>query len=120
LEKNGNVSQSDEEDMGMSYVELSQFGTLRKVNRNGPFSMFNSLLGIWKHVSAKEIGEKVKRFFRFYAINRHKMTVLTPAVHAESYSNDDNRYDLRPFVYPINFDVQFKSIDDKVKQMADK
>ena len=104
----------------MSYVELSQFGTLRKVNRNGPFSMFNSLLGIWKHVSAKEIGEKVKRFFRFYAINRHKMTVLTPAVHAESYSNDDNRYDLRPFVYPINFDVQFKSIDDKVKQMADK
>ena len=120
LEENGKCTQTDEEDMGMSYVELSQFGSLRKINRNGPFSMFNSLLGIWKHVSAKEIGEKVKRFFRFYAINRHKMTVLTPAVHAESYSNDDNRYDLRPFVYPSGFELQFGAIDEKVKQLAEK
>ena len=120
LEENGKCTQTDEEDMGMSYVELSQFGSLRKINRNGPFSMFNSLLGIWKHVSAREIGEKVKRFFRFYAINRHKMTVLTPAVHAESYSNDDNRYDLRPFVYPSGFELQFGAIDEKVKQLAEK
>lgn len=112
-QKTGNFVQTDEEDMGMSYAELSTFGTLRKVNRNGPFSMFNSLLGIWKHLSSKEISEKVKRFFRFYAINRHKMTVLTPSVHAESYSNDDNRYDLRPFVYPANFELQFRAIDKK-------
>ena len=115
---NGNVVQNDEEDMGMSYVELSQFGTLRKINRNGPFSMFNSLLGIWKNISSKEIAEKVKRFFRFYAINRHKMTVLTPSVHAESYSNDDNRYDLRPFIYPINFEHQFKAIDEKLAGLS--
>lgn len=117
-QKSGNIVQNDEEDMGMSYVELSQFGNLRKVNRNGPFSMFNSLLGIWKNVSSKEIGEKVKRFFRYYAINRHKMTVLTPSVHAEGYSNDDNRFDLRPFVYPINFELQFRAIDDKVGELS--
>lgn len=35
-----------------------------------------------------------------YAINRHKMTTMTPAIHGEQYSNDDNRFDLRPFVYP--------------------
>ena len=29
---------------------------------------------------------------RYYAINRHKATTLTPAYHAESYSPDDNRY----------------------------
>jgi NAD+ synthase (glutamine-hydrolysing) len=39
----------------------------------------------------EEVADKVKRFFRFYAINRHKMTVLTPAYHAENYSPDDNR-----------------------------
>lgn len=38
---------------------------------------------------------QVKHFFRFYSINRHKATVLTPSYHAESYSPDDNRYDHR-------------------------
>ena len=28
------------------------------------------------------------------------MTVLTPSYHAEQYSPDDNRFDLRPFLYP--------------------
>lgn len=116
-QKTGNFVQTDEEDMGMSYLELSIFGSLRKINRNGPFSMFNSLLGIWKSIPSKEVAEKVKRFFKFYAINRHKMTVLTPAVHSESYSNDDNRYDLRPFVYPTNFELQFRAIDKKVEEL---
>ena len=35
---------------------------------------------------------QVKRFFYFYSVNRHKMTVLTPSYHAESYSPDDNRW----------------------------
>ena len=29
-----------------------------------------------------------------------KMTTLTPSYHAEQYSPDDNRFDLRPFLYP--------------------
>ncbi len=41
--------------------------------------------------SPSEVAAKVKHFFRFYAINRHKTTVLTPSYHAESYSPDDNR-----------------------------
>ena len=28
------------------------------------------------------------------------MTVLTPSYHAEAYSPEDNRFDLRPFLYP--------------------
>jgi hypothetical protein len=32
--------------------------------------------------------------------DRHKMTTLTPALHMESYSPDDNRFDLR-FVHPL-------------------
>ena len=33
----------------------------------------------------------MQHFFRYYAINRHKATVITPSYHAESYSPDDNR-----------------------------
>lgn len=42
------------------------------------------------------------------------MTTLTPAYHAESYSPDDNRFDLRPFLYNARWDWQFKAIDNQV------
>jgi hypothetical protein len=34
-------------------------------------------------LSPAEVAGKVKDFFRFYSINRHKMTTLTPSYHAE-------------------------------------
>src|SRR5438034_6407754 len=93
--------QSDEVDMGMTYHELSTFGILRKQFKLGPYGMFQRLLHDWKdRMGPRDIAEKVKRFHHFYVINRHKMTGLTPAYHAESYSPDDNRFDLRPFLYP--------------------
>ena len=51
-------------------------------------------------LSPREIMEKVIRFWDSHKANRHKMTTITPAVHMEQYSPDDNRYDLRPFLYP--------------------
>jgi NAD+ synthase (glutamine-hydrolysing) len=84
--------------MGMTYAELDEYGKLRKIDRQGPLSMFEHLLVDWGHrhnLGAKEIGEKVKKFFIFYAINRHKSTVLTPSYHCENYGTDDNRFDLR-------------------------
>ena len=65
---------------------------------------------------AEEVAQKVKDFYYYYAINRHKMTTLTPSYHAENYSPDDNRFDLRPFLYPATFPVQFKKIDDAVAE----
>lgn len=113
--EDGQITQTDEQDMGMSYDELSQFGKLRKQQYCGPYSMFCRLVSTWspRH-SPQEVADKVKHFFRCYAINRHKMTVLTPSVHAESYSPDDNRFDHRPFLYRANWVWQFKSIDDEV------
>ena len=75
----------------MTYDELSVFGRLRKIETCGPFRMFCKLCDMWREHSPKVIADKVKHFFRCYAINRHKMTVLTPSYHAESYSPDDNR-----------------------------
>ena len=56
----------------------------------------------------------MKYFFRCYGINRHKMTVLPPAYHAEAYSPDDNRFDLRPFLYNSTWQWQFEMIDREV------
>ncbi|XP_042528514.1 glutamine-dependent NAD(+) synthetase isoform X1 [Dipodomys spectabilis] len=115
---NGQVSQTDEEDMGLTYVELSIFGRLRKTAKAGPYSMFCKLLNMWTNTcTPRQVAEKVKRFFSKYSMNRHKMTTLTPAYHAENYSPDDNRFDLRPFLYNAAWPWQFQRIDTQVLQL---
>ena len=42
------------------------------------------------------------------------MTVLTPSYHAEQYSPDDNRFDLRPFLYP-SFSWPYRKMEENVK-----
>ncbi|XVF23167.1 hypothetical protein REPUB_Repub13aG0014000 [Reevesia pubescens] len=66
-----NYSQLDEVDMGMTYEELSVYGRLRKVFRCGPISMFKNLCYKWG-------------------------ATVSPT---ESYSPEDNRFDLRQFLY---------------------
>ncbi|OBZ66727.1 Glutamine-dependent NAD(+) synthetase [Grifola frondosa] len=113
--------QADEADMGMTYDELSVFGRLRKVEKCGPYSMFTKLVYEWgSFLSPVQIAEKVKHFFFEYARNRHKMTTLTPSYHAEQYSPDDNRFDLRPFLYPSRFPWQFKKIDEVAAVLPDR
>lgn len=116
--------QSDEIDMGMTYDELSRFGRLRKVEKCGPLAMFIKLYHEWSqppyNLTAKQVAEKVKRFWFFYAINRHKMTTMTPAYHAEQYSPDDNRFDLRPFLINPRFPFASKKIDKMVEKIEER
>ncbi|GLT44498.1 hypothetical protein SLA2020_183900 [Shorea laevis] len=113
-----NYSQLDEVDMGMTYEELSVYGRLRKIFRCGPVSMFKNLCYRWgDRLSPSEVADKVKHFFKYYSINRHKMTVLTPSYHAESYSPEDNRFDLRQFLYNARWPYQFRKMDQLVKQL---
>ena len=107
IEGNTATQQLDEDEMGMTYDELDEFGKLRKISKSGPLSMFERLLFSWNHLTPKQVAEKVKRFFYFYSVNRHKMTVLTPSYHAEAYGTDDNRFDLRQFLYDTKWEVQF-------------
>ncbi|KAI1379221.1 putative glutamine dependent NAD+ synthetase [Hypoxylon crocopeplum] len=122
--------QSDEVDMGMTYDELTTFGHLRKVHKLGPYGMFQRLVHDWGSDRVRspddhnpiyepaEIALKVKRFFHYYAINRHKLTVLTPALHCNDYSPDDNRFDLRPFLYPSFWQSwSFKRIDKELARL---
>ena len=109
-------AQSDEDEMGMTYAELSIFGRLRKIDKLGPFGMFQRLLHTWsdRH-SPREIMDKVKRFFYYYAINRHKQVTLTPAVHCDNYSCDDNRFDQRPILYNARWPWQKKCMLEYVE-----
>lgn len=110
-------TQTDEEDMGMTYSELGMFGRLRKISRCGPVSMFSKLIVKWNHLSPSEVAAKVKRFFYYYSVNRHKMCTVTPSYHAEAYSPDDNRFDLRQFLYNTKWTRQFSTIDKMVDEM---
>jgi len=116
----------------MSYAELGDLGHCRKVMHCGPYTAFTKLRHKWsgqtltaskrkKPVAGapplshdEQVAQKVKDFYFYNAINRHKMTTLTPSYHAENYSPDDNRYDLRPFLQPASFEMQFKAIDEAV------
>ena len=111
------TKQTDEEDMGMTYAELYEFGKLRKEDKCGPVSMFERLIVKWRHLKPKEVADKVKRFFFYYSRNRHKMTILTPSYHAEAYGTDDNRYDLRQFLYNSDWTFQFKKMDRLVEEI---
>jgi NAD+ synthase (glutamine-hydrolysing) len=114
--------QSDEKDMGMTYDELTTFGLLRGVYKCGPYSMFTKLASLWssRGLSLSEIGEKVKSFFHYYGVNRHKMVTLTPAYHSQAYSPDDHRFDLRPFLYRRGWPWQFAQIDAACVRFAAK
>lgn len=139
-EKGQKEAQSDEKDMGMSYEELGDLGYCRKVEHCGPLSTFLKLRAKWAHKTGEwrspednntaitpsirvkvqpstfdeKVAQKVKDFYFYHAVSRHKMTTLTPAYHAENYSPEDNRFDLRPFLFPASFDSQFAAIDEIV------
>ncbi|KIW80027.1 hypothetical protein Z517_06642 [Fonsecaea pedrosoi CBS 271.37] len=112
-------TQSDEEEMGMTYAELSVLGRLRKVGRLGPWGVFEKVIVLASlFMTPRAVYEKVRKFFYYYAINRHKQTTLTPGLHMEQYSPDDHRYDMRPFLYP-SFTAQYRKMEHAVKVLED-
>ena len=87
--------------MKCTYNELSTFGQLRKIEKLGPYSMFQRLrAGEWSHLTPRAVFERVRFLWTQFGISRHKQEVLTPALHAETYSPDSNRFDLLPFLRP--------------------
>ncbi|XP_043267559.1 glutamine-dependent NAD(+) synthetase isoform X3 [Venturia canescens] len=114
----GQLAQLDEVDMGMTYKELGVYGKLRKIQCAGPYSMFCKLVSTWD-CTPQEVADKVKHFYRCYAINRHKMTVATPSCYMENYTPEDKRHDHRPFLYNHTWKWQFNAIDESLKRLAD-
>lgn len=104
--------------MGFTYKELSTFGSIRKIFKCGPLSMFKKLSNDPEiELDPPKLASRVKSFFFYYSINRHKTTVLPPSYHMSAYSPDDNRFDLRPILYNSKWDLQFKSIENEVSEL---
>lgn len=111
--------QSDEADMGFTYDELSILGRLRKSFKLGTVGMFERLVVEWSdRMQPRDVYKKVRDFMYYYAINRHKMTTMTPGLYLESYTPDDNRYDLRPFLYP-RFTFEHRKIENMLRKVSD-
>jgi NAD+ synthase (glutamine-hydrolysing) len=115
----GKILQTDEEDLGLTYPEMSELGRLRRIHHLGPYFSFKSLLSNWD-MPASTICTKVKRFYQLHGRNRHKMTVVTPSVHVEGYSADDNRFDTRPFLYNYSWDFQYRKMDELLNRINGK
>ena len=112
--------QSDEIDMGFTYDQLSVLGRLRKTFKLGMVGMFERLAVDWSgEMSPRQVYTKVADFMKWYAINRHKMTTMTPGLYLESYTPDDNRYDLRPFLYPVWFPFERRKIENMLRRMEE-
>ena len=105
-------AQTIEEEMGLSYEELSVIARLRKIDKCGPLSMYTRLIDEMPHTEPKEIAKKVKHFFTRYSINRHKASIMPPSLCIDKYGSDDNRFDLRQLFYETNWTVPFGEIDD--------
>ena len=65
-----------QEDMGMTYDELSAYGKLRKQKGCGPYSMFCKLVNTWNWLSPQQVGFKVYFFFfSFFLKHQENMSV---------------------------------------------
>ncbi|OMH86191.1 Glutamine-dependent NAD(+) synthetase [Zancudomyces culisetae] len=107
--------QCDEVEMGMSYDDLFMYTRLRTLFRLGPYFLFKKLCNLWSHdYSPYDIAVKVKTFFHYYSINRHKSAVSTPIFHSGLNSSGDNCSDLRPILYNSDWTWQFLQIDKEL------
>lgn len=96
-------NQTDEEDIGLKYREMSELSRLMS-SGYGPLDSFmkinNESNNVFKLNNVGYNYEKIRIFNYRYRLNRHKAVILPPSVHLLSNSPDDNRYNLRPFLYP--------------------
>jgi NAD+ synthetase len=96
-------NQTDEDEIGLKYMEMSELSRLMS-SGYGPLDSFMKITTEPNEVFSEGTNasklEKVINFNNRYRINRHKVVILPPSVHLLSHSPDDNRYNMRPFLYP--------------------
>jgi NH3-dependent NAD+ synthetase len=102
LAPTGGKVQTDEDDIKLTYDEIYEFGKLRSMGF-GPIDTYTKLRENSNLVPGYYFkGNQKEALFQFmwrYRANRHKAVIVPPAVHLLP-SPDDNRYDMRPFLYP--------------------
>ncbi|VDM52362.1 unnamed protein product [Angiostrongylus costaricensis] len=88
---NGDVSQTDEEEIGLTYAKLSVIGKLRRPSGLGRYGVFLAFLS-WTLVYKEDIQ-------RSYWYTRFFLSKISPFIentyHATEYSADDHRTDMK-------------------------
>jgi NAD+ synthase (glutamine-hydrolysing) len=122
------IKQTDEIDMGITYKQIYELGKLRamgygpidsylKIKADKNLIKIFSLNPIDKPINPKDV---IKIFYFRYNMNRNKATIIPPSVHLLP-SPDDNRYDLRPFLYrsfgKMNWETKIISNENLSKQI---
>lgn len=96
-------NQTDEDDIGLKYMEMSELSRLMS-SGYGPLDSYMKIStepnDVFNNTDSAYKLKKIHTFNYRYRMNRHKAVILPPSVHLLSYSPDDNRYNLRPFLYP--------------------
>jgi NAD+ synthetase len=102
--------QADEDEIGLNYDQIAVIGELRS-SGYGLLSIFKKLQNhkLFKKNDPKYLFDKISTYYRRYTMNRHKAVIVTPSVHLLP-SPDDNRFDLRPFLYRV-------AIDEKIMKL---
>ena len=96
-------NQTDEDDIGLKYMEISELSKLMS-SGYGPLDSYMKIAtepnDVFNADSPSSKLAKIHNFNNRYRMNRHKSVTLPPSVHLLSFSPDDNRYNMRPFLYP--------------------
>lgn len=91
------ASQTDEEDLGLTFEEIFLIATERCTFRGGLLSLYAEMKE--KFPDIPDIHKKIDIFFTRYSRNRHKMVVATPTLHLTGENCAAGRFDLRPIIY---------------------
>ena len=98
--------------MGISYNDLDYLLKVRKEKRLGFKSM---VLDFIQHNKGKRSEKKcieiVKKYYKNFCMNRHKVCTLPPGVHLTSYSAENDRFDRRPLFYSNDFLFEEKMLE---------
>ena len=82
--------------------------------------MFDRMVYKNSYGDVEELARKVKLFFTHYSNNRHKTATLPPSFFYDPEACDDNRFDMRPWLYATDWSYQFDIIDERVKEFKAK
>jgi len=108
-----NISKFDESGNIFKYTEIFELNKLMS-NGYGPLDTFIKIStepnDNFDNIEPKNKLEKTCNFNNNYRINRHKSIVLPPNIHLISTTINDNKYNMRPFLYPyfyssIQYDI---------------
>ena len=112
--------QTDEQDMGISYEHLDFLLKARKMMNLGYRSLLSKFIEKYgSKISNERCTEIVKKYYRYFCGNRHKVCTLPAGVHLTGYNTDNDRFDRRPLFYPSGIEFEEYMMENGRKRVKE-